>query len=238
MSGQNISTAVMARRHASRDEFDYYPTPPWGTRALCEFLGGRHYCTSLKKLSVWEPACGEGFMARPLAEYFGRVYASDIQDFSGGWAGQDAVVDFLFPGTAPADQPQWIISNPPFILGHAFVERALRLASVGVAMLVRTAFLEGGARYRELYASHPPAAILQFSERIDLVKGRCDPDANSATAYCWLIWDCESNHPEEEPLGPRFHWIPPGTRARLERPDDYPDWGREIAPAPLFEGLS
>jgi len=27
--GQNISTAVMQRRHEAPDSLDYFPTPPW-----------------------------------------------------------------------------------------------------------------------------------------------------------------------------------------------------------------
>ena len=35
---QNTSTAVMQRRVAGTDHLDFYPTPPWATRALCEWL--------------------------------------------------------------------------------------------------------------------------------------------------------------------------------------------------------
>ena len=38
---QNTSTAVMARRAEAPDSLDFFPTPPWATRAL--FVDGRHH---------------------------------------------------------------------------------------------------------------------------------------------------------------------------------------------------
>ena len=52
---------------------DYFPTPPWAARAGAELV---QRLDPLAK-TVWEPACGEGHMAGPLAEYF-SVCASDI----------------------------------------------------------------------------------------------------------------------------------------------------------------
>jgi len=97
MTRQNTSSAVMQQRRAGRDEYDYYPTPPWGTRALCDFLNTEFYAgfQDLSDLTVWEPACGEGFMARPLGEYFKTVKTTDIQDFTAAFPQQDGIEDFL-----------------------------------------------------------------------------------------------------------------------------------------------
>lgn len=35
---QNVSTAVMQRRVEAPDSLDFFPTPPWATRALCEHV--------------------------------------------------------------------------------------------------------------------------------------------------------------------------------------------------------
>jgi hypothetical protein len=35
---QNRSSAVMQQRSEPHDSLDDFPTPPWATRALCEFL--------------------------------------------------------------------------------------------------------------------------------------------------------------------------------------------------------
>jgi hypothetical protein len=71
MTGQNRSSAVMQQRRAEGAErrsgrdvapeaLEYFPTPPWATRALCEFLAGQ--LGDLSALSCWEPCCGEGHM--------------------------------------------------------------------------------------------------------------------------------------------------------------------------------
>ena len=202
---QNTSTAVMARRLEPHDSLDFFPTPPWATRALCEWLLDSDY--PIESQACWEPACGDGAMVRPLEQYFSSVSFSDVHDYGIG----ATVLDFLWPSPTQFD---WIITNPPFRLGCDFALTAIERARVGAAMLVRTAFLESIGRYQRLFSKHPPT-ILQFTERVPMVKGRLDGKAASATAYCWLAWRKQS--PWEHA---RFEWIPP-CRKKLERPGDY-----------------
>lgn len=223
---QNRSSAVMAARIEPHDSLDYFPTPPWATRALCERLKAQH---PIDEQFVWEPACGEGHMARPLSEYFAGVYATDVHDYSSGFSGQDRICDFLIDWDhAPAFETggvDWIITNPPFRLAEEFIRMALSLANVGCAMLVRTAFLEGKSRYNNLFSQIPPSQILQFSERVGMFKGRLDPAGSTATAYCWIIWETS---PQPVTV---FGWIPP-CRANLDCVGDYPAAPAE--PMPLF----
>ncbi|MCG8595636.1 MAG: SAM-dependent DNA methyltransferase [Kiloniellales bacterium] len=213
MTGQNRSTAVMQRRVEPPDSLDYFPTPPWATRALCEMLSE---ADDLSDQTCEEPACGEGHMVRPLREYFARVTASDIYDYGG--EAQARVCDFLLAwDRAPhleARPPDWIITNPPFKQGEAFALRALSLARVGVALLVRSAFTEGVGRYQRLFDPHPPAVVAQFTERVVLHKGRLSEKGSTATAYCWVVWDRHHAGPT------RFRWIAP-CRKRLEKRSDY-----------------
>lgn len=224
---QNTSSAVMAQRREPPDSLDYFPTPPWAARALCEWLAQRR---PIAGLTAWEPACGEMHMVRPLSEYFAGVHTSDVHDYG---AGQEWVYDFLIqwalPATIEREGVDWIITNPPFNLATRFALRALDLARDGTALLVRTSFLEGQGRYDRLFSAHPPAAILQFCERVPMVKGRLDETASSATAYCWLVW-----FRDQDGEGTRFDWIP-RCRAGLERPGDYPAWASEPASAPLLD---
>ena len=213
MSGPNRSSAVMQQRSEPHDSLDDFPTPPWATRALCKHVIDHQ---ELSHQSVWEPACNRGYMARPLREYFARVHASDIHDYD--WDGQDCVVDFLFPGSEPshiaAKGVDWIITNPPFRLAEQFIQRAIGIANVGVAVIVRSAFLEGKARYENLFKDTPPNIIAQFCERVPMVKGRYDPNIASATAYSWLVWF--KAVPATEPV---FVWIPP-CKKQLEKETD------------------
>lgn len=204
---QNRSSAVMQQRVEARDSLDLFPTPPWATRALCEKID----FVTPQRLAVqtcWEPACGLGHMAHPLAEYFAEVRASDVYPYGFG-----EVDDFLMPG--PVEPVDWIISNPPFRLAQDFIVRALGIARVGVAMLVRTSFLEGTGRHRDLFSRRPPTVIYQFAERVPMVKGRVDPRATTATSYAWLTWTSA-----DAGRRTRFDWIQP-CRKRLERAEDY-----------------
>lgn len=210
---QNTSHAVMAQRHEAADSLDLFPTPPWATRALCSFLS---LDRDLSRERAWEPACGLGDMVRPLSEYFEMVYASDAFAY-----GHGAVRDFLFPGDEP--RFDWIITNPPFRLAEQFAHTAIDRAAEGAAMLVRTAFLEGIGRYESLFSRRKPTAILQFSERVPMHKGRLDPTGSTATAYCWIVWETRPHKPHALSV-PAFIWIPP-CRRKLERPGDY-----EVAP--------
>lgn len=235
---QNTSTAVMQRRAEPSDSLDYFPTPPWATRALCEYLG--HFF-KLKAQSVWEPACGEGHMAMPLSEYFKDVYATDVFDYSAAFPGQATTRDFVlgWGESEPAPAVDWVITNPPFRLAEEFIDTSMKRARIGCAMLVRTSFLEGVGRYKRLYSRNWPVWVLQFSERVPMFKGRLDPAGASATSYCWIIW---VNRPERKKrpvingTPPQFSWIAP-CRKSLERPGDYPKAIERATPSPLFETL-
>jgi hypothetical protein len=219
------STAVMAQRREPPDALDHFPTPPWATRALF-----RRVLPSLdieRIENAWEPACAEGLMAEVIAEFVsGQVIASDIWDYGYGQAPHDFLND------DPLGRPQWIITNPPFNLACEFTLRALDLASEGVAMLVRTQWIEGKGRYEKLFRDRPPALYAPFVERVPMVKGRWDPDASTATSYAWFVWF-------QGIVGAaHVHWIPPGCRDGLARPNDrqrFAAWSLVPADAPLFD---
>jgi hypothetical protein len=149
-------------------------------------------------------------MVKPLQEYFASVEASDVHDYGVGYP----VADYLWgPPPAPVD---WTITNPPFRLAEQFLERAFLSSTVGVAVIVRTAFLEGQKRFERLFSKIPPSYVLQFTERVVMHKGRLAPEGSTATAYSWIIWFRD----EEQPSDTRLRWIAP-CRKRLERPSDY-----------------
>ncbi len=216
------TTAVMARRREPVDSLDFFPTPPWATRALMR------YCLPLNisEATVWEPAAGEGHMAEILREGFAEVIASDVHDYGKGYE----VGSFVGEGldVAPIRAVDWVITNPPFNLAGAFAERAIREAGAGAALLLRTSWLEGGERYREIFSKMPPSQVAIFSERVPMVAKRWDPEAASATSYAWFIW----RHPLT--IHTRLMWIPPGQRDGLERPDDRRRFCK-VESAPLLE---
>lgn len=247
------STAVMARRLArSKDEaasndtdpraaLDFFPTPPWATRA---FFAHAVRGPIWRDLSCWEPCCGEGHMAAVLAEEFGQVDASDVYPHAYGRVGAFAAADGLPLGdvAAPADPADWIITNPPFSLAAAMIDCALREAREGVAMLLRTAFLETDERY-QLFSRARPRVVAQFAERVPMTQYRWDPSASTATAYAWFVWMRDDvGGPWHTPEVARaaeiefpLRLIPPGCRTRLTRPEDAARFGGP-RPAGLLDG--
>jgi hypothetical protein len=207
---QNRSHAVMAQRTEALDSRDDFPTPPWATRALLTHVLDEF--GPFSDQSVLEPACGAGYMARPLAERFGKVLASDIHPYGFG-----SVRDYL---AVPyeANAVDWVITNPPFRLAEEFVLRSLIVARKGVAILARTVFIESVGRYRNLFLRHPPCRFAQFTERVPMVKGRVDRAATTATGYAWLVWSKDVSAERR----PELVWIPPCRKA-LERDSDYSD---------------
>jgi hypothetical protein len=205
--------AIMASRQEPDDSLDYFPTPPWATRALVEkvFRDGGLPPFLLVEAPVWEPACGEGHIAEVLREYGCDVFASDVHDYGHG----DAVIDFLAkPLPAVSPDVDFVITNSPFgDKCEAFALRALDLARIGVAMFVPLRWLETIGRYENLFRDRPPTLIAFFAERVNLCKGRWEPEGSTATAYIWLVWIKGA-----KPLPP--YWIPPGCRTALTRPDD------------------
>src|SRR5690242_1329414 len=79
----------------ARRERDAYFTEPWVTRALLDavLLTRPPSWSSPSQCTVWEPACGDGRMARVIAERGYPVVATDIADWGYGRPG----VDFLDP---------------------------------------------------------------------------------------------------------------------------------------------
>lgn len=206
MKQQNKSTAVMARRFENAQSLDDFPTPPWATRALIEHILNND--PSLKGQTCVEPACGRGYMAAALKEYFGQVHSSDIHNYGYGF-----VSDFLL--SDPDIKYDWLITNPPFNLAESFIRKGLSKVEVGLAVLVRTMFIEGVGRHTRLFSEKPPSIVAQFSERVPIVKGRLDANASSATGYAWLVWKKASIDQT------RLMWVPP-CRKMLEKVTDYP----------------
>ena len=198
--------AVLQRRRTKGETIEDFPTPPWAGRALIEHVIGDCW----REDFAWEPACNRGYLVRGIRDYFTQVRLSDIVYYAGRF---DTVRDFLEKGNDGADLTDWLITNPPFALAEQFALRAKDVARIGTALLVRTTFAESVKRYERLFKPYPPSIVAQFVERVPMVRGRCDPNASTATAYCWMVWMKGVTHT-------RFMWIPP-CRRQLERPGDY-----------------
>jgi len=190
----NPNGSIMPRtqRRADLDGPDFYPTPRWATHALIDneqFSG-----------DIWECACGDGAMAKVLAETGNDVFSSDLYDRGYGETG----VDFL---TTERSAPN-IITNPPFHSAEGFVLKGLEQAQRKLALLLRLAFLESGRRYRTIFDTCPPSRVWVFSERMTIYLHGATRAGSGSTAYAWYVWDKDHSGPTE------LRWIPPGYKAQ------------------------
>ena len=79
---------------------------------------------------IWEPACGEGHLVKPLREGGFEVWASDIEDRGCN----DETLDFLSFDSS-VKWPGDIITNPPYKFCTEFVLKALDCVLRGIKLL-------------------------------------------------------------------------------------------------------
>lgn len=224
------ATAVMAQRRSPPKGLDFFPTPPWATRALvAHVIMPLGFDPALA--SAWDPCCGEGHMAETLRERFRAVEATDVFDYGRGYP----VADVLADGVVHDNRADLLITNPPFNIAADIAARALASGRfLGVFLLVRSVWIEGADRYKRLFEFYPPSVFAPFVERVPMVAGRYDPKASSATAYAWIGW-LGDRWSDDRPARP-ITFIPP-CRKRLERKEDIRRWCAP-ADAPLFDAKS
>jgi hypothetical protein len=170
-----------------RVDKDLYPTRErWVTEALLAHI-------DLAGLVVWEPAAGEGDMAKVLkASSAARIYCSDVVDR--GYP-LDALHDFTSPSSPdPGIRFDAIITNPPFGLraatAEAFIEAGLRHIAKGglLALLLPTDFDSAGRR-RPLFHGCPWfAARISLTRRIVWFERPDGQREAPKENHCWFVW--------------------------------------------------
>ncbi len=190
-SRRNASAPSGANRiNPSRIPNEFYPTPPEATRALL----------SVEKFegSIWEPACGEGAIAKVLADTGHKVVATDLVEYGFGISG----IDFL---KELRPRAKHIVTNPPYGAGlaDAFAEKALRFAAQTggtVAMLLNLSSLSHRRR-TEWWKEKPPARLYAIDDIVCWPSHRYGPAPEYFTKhrYVWAVWT--PNH-----KGPSAFW--------------------------------
>lgn len=159
-----------------REGDDFYPTPPEPTQALLS--------AELHRLRdfpiIWEPAAGDGAMAREIEAVGLPVVKSDLVDRGCG----AAICDFyeFDEVLSPA-----IVTNPPFAECNrdpGWVRHALeRLNAEYMALLLPVNWL-GAMGRAALWRDYPPARVYLMRWRIDFTGQGAPPMLNA-----WFIWD-------------------------------------------------
>ena len=173
---------------SERASQDYYATSPLAVDKLASKFDIPH--------KVLEPCCGQGHLSERLKEHGHEVWSYDIVDRGYGEV-QNFFEMLTLPDSLSAEsafrEDMAVVTNPPYPHAMEFILHALELVPDGsyVCMFVKTTFLEGKKRYKELFSRQPPMLLLQFVERIlcakngDFVEAR---KQGSAVSYCWIIW--------------------------------------------------
>lgn len=175
-----------ATNHAAteREQDDYYATDP---KAIDKLLTVEPLHTR-----IWECACGGGHLSERLTEKGFKVYSTDIKDR--GYNGLLGVRDFLKVIMSPFDGLYDIVTNPPYKYAKEFILKALELLPNGgkCCMLLRLQFLEGKARFKEIYGQTPPRRVYVFTERLMCAKNgdfeQLKASGGSAVAFAWFVW--------------------------------------------------
>lgn len=179
-----------------RQADDYYATDPI---AIDKLIAKHHISSKV----IFEPSCGEGHLSKRLEEKGWTVVSSDLVDRGYGTGG----VDFLKDVNKLPEDCKVILTNPPYKFALEFIKHSLELLPEDgeCIMLLKTTFLEGKKRYKELFSKCPPKYIYQFSERLLCAKNGNfeDMKANggSAVSYCWFVFT-----PNNKAL-PMIDWI-------------------------------
>ncbi len=185
--GNSIWKTLGASNHTDeeREQDDFYATDPDAVDRLLmvESPNGR----------IWECAAGAGHLAKRLKEYGYEVYATDIK--GRGYA-LNNVQDFLKAEKAGFITGGYdILTNPPYKYAKEFVQKSLELLPIGCKcyMFLKLQFLEGMARYNEVFRITPPKAVYVFKKRVLCAKNgefeRMREGGGSAVAYAWFVWE-------------------------------------------------
>lgn len=169
----------------SRNDSDFYPTPPEVTQALIDFL------EIPKSDKIWEPACGDGRMANVFKQNGYTVISSDIRETDQC----DFVCDFT--REYYDHESDWIVTNPPFAIAEQFIQSAYSMG-VPFAMLLKSQYWHSRKRY-DLFQQTKPTWILPLTWRPDfLFKER---GSGSPLMDCiWVVWDLNETEARYVPL--------------------------------------
>lgn len=170
MQGNVLANKRTGKSTFNKNNSDYYPTPSECTQALLDFL------KLPEDTVIWEPACGEGYMADVFAKNGYDVICTDKNEY-----GYGEVEDFLLSEGKRCD---WIITNPPFSLAEEFIRKCLALHKP-FALLLKSQYWHSKKRHA-LFAEHRPFYVLPLTWRPDFEFGE---RGGRPTMECmWCVW--------------------------------------------------
>jgi hypothetical protein len=175
-----------------RREADFYPTPWQATEAL----SAAEYDYIYEK-NVYEPACGDGAIAKHLETYYGcTVHGTDLHSRGYGQGGIDFITSPVSDLLSPRFSRDCLITNPPFNVAEAFIKRAHGLNFGYIAFLLKSTYFHADSRV-SLFNEFRPSRIYPLAWRIDFTGG----GANHFDCS-WFVWDKLESFPHTLYMNP------------------------------------
>lgn len=194
---RSVFATLGASNHSDyeRAENDYYATHP----VAIDKLASKFEIPQ----KIWEPACGEGHLAKRLTELGHDVFSTDLVN-----RGYGSQLDFLsIEAYQYKDQYPCILTNPPYKYVTEFVLRTMELLpedGYGIFLLKTTA-LESKGRYEKIYKHTPPQYLFQFIERLQCARNgdfdKVQKTGGSAASYAWYVFRKGNTQPTQ------IYWI-------------------------------
>jgi len=183
--------------NTGRDDLDRYYTPHRLARALVARLAVDEWQRGSGV--VLEPHAGGCAFVDALDAHGCPLYVHDIDPTSRAVTDRGAIVrSFLDPWPDDLPRPDWIVGNPPYDAAGEHTVRALSLARVGVAFLLRLAFLE---TKRRIPFWRGPGACLRrvyvLAERPSFVSTVTAAGSTDSAAYGFFVWRHDHTGPAE-----------------------------------------
>ena len=151
---------------------DLYTTDPKSVRDLIELEG-------LNDMVILEPCVGLGHIAKELEKANNHVITNDLVDYGYPLTYKQNFLENKFDVNVDC-----IVMNPPFKFSKDFVIKALEISDI-VYVFEKITFLEGIARYKELYSKGLLEKVYIYSYRVACHKNG-DITQKLNMAYCWF----------------------------------------------------
>ncbi len=188
----------------TRNELDFYETPPWKTFALLD------YSPIQIEGSVLDLTAGRAAIASVLKKERPdlRVKTNDLNP--------EYRTHYSFDARNLADYPQesfdWVITNPPYWRSEEIVRPALEFARKGVALLLRSSWAELTPNRFSLLRQIEPT-IINVSRRYCWRKGKEGRWDTDWVGNWWFVWSKESTKRTQ------FIWTDYNLRGYTRDPD-------------------
>lgn len=145
---------------------DDFQTPPYALKPLLPYLK--------KEWTIWEPACGYGFLVDEFERLGYNVIGSDLY--------AEPSVDFLT--AEPLFEWNCIVTNPPYSLKQQFLERCYQFEKPFALLLPLTTF---ETRKRQALFEKYGVEVILFDKRINF-QTPSKQGSGSWFATAWFTW--------------------------------------------------